>query len=82
MNKHDYIQSPQFKQAVRKIWIKLAIVCILVSSIIGWYFHDIIQTFRTPVFQASVGEFMGVFILVYVAANMILHWLTGGAPKR
>lgn len=82
MTRDEYKQSPQFKEAVRKIWFRMAIACIIVSSVIGWYFHDIIQTFRKSVVQSSVREFMGVFILVYVAANVVLHWLTGGNNRR
>jgi hypothetical protein len=82
MTRDDYRKSPQFKDAVRRIYIRLLAISILVSAFIGWFFHDIIATIRSPIVSITVGEFTGVFILVYVTANLILHWLTSGSRRR
>lgn len=81
MTRDDFKQSPEFKTAVKVLYLKCLAVGLLSSVFVGWYFHDILNTFNTPLVQASLGEFMGVSIVVYVAANVMIRWLECGPRK-
>lgn len=77
MKREDYRNTPQFKEAVRRIWTKLIVYSLIVSALIGWFFHDLLAMLRSPMLKVTVGEFMGVFVVVYVTANLVLRWVSG-----
>jgi hypothetical protein len=80
VTREDYKKSAKFKTAVRRLWVKILFVLLGASAVGGWFFGDLLSMARTPMVQSSLGQFMGISLVVYVAANLVLFFLVGRRP--